>query len=149
MEHDNSERTVLDVLKGISAEATLQRRALETLLDRDDEYEVPVNYAQEIGGLSNQIAALTSEISALKDSPAFAKDGERILSIIRNATNRGAGEIDTKLWASIRDLDGIARSLNDGLNGQRYRHVQDGRLKRNFWGGIALGGLALMTVWTL
>jgi hypothetical protein len=45
MEHDNSERAVLDVLKDLSAEATVQRRALEKLMERDDEYEAPVNYA--------------------------------------------------------------------------------------------------------
>lgn len=83
MEHDNSDRAVLDVLKDLSAEATIQRIALEKLMERDDEYEAPVNYAQEIGGLSKHIAALTSQIAALENSPAFAKDGPRILSIIK------------------------------------------------------------------
>lgn len=149
MEHDNSERAILDVLKDLSAEATIQRRALEKLMERDDEYEAPVNYAQDIGGLSKHIAALTSQIAALENSPAFAKDGERILSIIRNATNKGTGEIHTKLWASIRDLDGIARSLTKGQKSEHHRHVQDDKQKRSFWGGIALGSLAIITVWML
>jgi len=149
MEHDNSERAILDVLKDLSAEATIQRKALEILVERAAEYEVPVNYAQEIGGLSKHLAALTSQIAALENSPAFAKDGERILSIIRNATNKGTGEIHTKLWASIRDLDGIARSLTEGQKSEHHRHVQDDKQKRSFWGGIALGGLAIITVWML
>jgi hypothetical protein len=37
MEHDNSERAILDVLKDLSAEATIQRRTLEKLMERDDE----------------------------------------------------------------------------------------------------------------
>ena len=149
MEHDNSERAVLDVLKDLSAEATIQRKAFEILVERAAEYEVPVNYAQDIGGLSKQLAALTSQIAALENSPAFAKNGERILSIIRNATNKGTGEIHTKLWASIRDLDGIARSLIKGQKSEHHRHDQDDKLKRNFWGGIALGSLAIITVWML
>jgi hypothetical protein len=90
---------------------------------------------------------LTSQIAALENSPAFAKDGERILSIISNATNKGTGEIDTKLRASIRDFDGIAHSISEGQKSEHYRNVQDGRLERNFWGGIALGSLAIITVW--
>jgi hypothetical protein len=147
LEHDNSDRAVLDVLKDLSAEATIQRRALEKLMERDDEYEAPVNYAQEIGGLSKHIAALTSQIAALENSPAFAKDGARILSIISNATNKGTGEINTKLRASIRDLDGIAHSISEGQKSERFWHMQNNELKRNFWGGIALGSLAIITVW--
>jgi hypothetical protein len=149
MEHDNSKGAILDVLKDLSAEATIQRKALEILVERAVEYEVPVNYAQEIGGLSKQIAALTAQIAALENGPAFAKDGERILSIIRNASNKRAGEIDTKLWASIRGLDGVARSLIKGQKSEHHRHDQDVKLKRHFWGGIALGSLAIITVWAL
>jgi hypothetical protein len=149
MEDDIHHKAVLKQLQELTAETSVQRKALELLADRAVEHAEPIDYSADIGGLSKCLAGLISEIEALKESPAFARDGEHILDIIKAGTRNGTSTAVREVNAGVRKLADISNSMGDALRSGRQRHEQDDALKIRFWGGGLSGAAAIIVVWVI
>ena len=144
--HDN-DQAVLKQLDRLATEMSTQRKLLELLGDRIIEQGEPIDYSADIGGLSKSIGSLIMEMDALKESPAFAKNGERILGIIKAGTRDGISSAVRDINTGVHRLADISSDMGRVLENNRTWREQEKALMFQFWGGALLGTVMVGSIW--
>ncbi|MGB1266009.1 MAG: hypothetical protein ACPG6L_09800 [Nereida ignava] len=141
MEHHGNDQEVLKQLDRLAAEVSTQRRVLEMVGDRIIEQAEPIDYSADIGGLSKSIGSLITEMSALKESPAFAKGGERILGLIKAGTRDGTSSAVQDINTGVRQIACISSDMGRVLENNRTWREQEKALMFQFWVGALFGAV--------
>ena len=86
MDNNRSPQDIKDTLKDLTAEATIQRRALEKIMEQLADYDQPIDYTSQIAGLEKEMARFTERVDALMQLPALANNSEKLLHRIEMTT---------------------------------------------------------------
>lgn len=140
-------QSIVDTLKGIDAELSLQRKAQEKMLDQLSDYDQPINYSMEIAGLAKQVGHLLTKFDELSKTPAIAEQSKALLDRIEYAAKRGLDGPMHDLRGQVGDLARTKQALLEGMQSERRWDDQATALKRRWYFGIALGATVVALIW--
>ena len=147
MDNNRSPQDIQDTLKDLTAEATIQRRALEKIMEQLADYDQPIDYTSQIAGLEKEMARFTERVDALMQLPALANNSEKLLHRIEMTTERSSKEALRTLAKQVREFDSLKNVLLARLKSERHLHEQTSALKRLLYGGIAIGATLVALIW--
>lgn len=147
MDNNRSLQSLQDTLKSLSAEATVQRRALEKIMEQLADYDAPIDYSSQIAGLEREMGRFTERVGDLMKLPALANDSERLLSRIEMTTKRSSEEALRGLARQVSEFESLKNVLMGRLKSERHWHEQTAALKRRLYGGIAIGATLVTLIW--
>ena len=141
-------RTIETQGMAIGAEMTIIRRGLETAFDQLDKIGQPTDYGADLGRIVQQLAEVSERLATVEQTPVLRQGAEHFARTIERSGHDLVRAAVQKLETESRDLQRVARSLAEHVDGARERGVQNRRL----WGmGIAgvVSGAVLGVVMTL
>ena len=120
MDNNRSPQDIQDTLKDLTAEATIQRRALEKIMEQLADYDQPIDYTSQIAGLEKEMARFTERVDALMQLPALANNSEKLLHRIEMTTERSSKEALRTLAKQVREFDSLKNVLLARLKSERH-----------------------------
>jgi len=147
MDNDRSLQGLQDTLKGLTAEVTIQRRALEKIMEQLADYDQPIDYSSQIAGLEKEMASFTERVGTLMQLPALADNSKGLLDSIKTTTKRSSEEALCGLAKQVSELASLKNVLLGRLESERHWHEQTLALKVRFYGGIAIGATLVALIW--
>lgn len=147
MDNNRSLQGLQDTLKDLSAEARVQRRALEKIMEQLADYDQPIDYTPQIAGLEKEMARFTERVGALMQLPALANDSQRLLDRIEMTTKRSSEEALRGLAKQVGEFESLKNVLLARLKSDRDWHDQTSALKLRLYGGIAIGATLVALIW--
>ena len=147
MDNNRSLQSLQDTLKSLSAEATVQRRALEKIMEQLADYDAPIDYSSQIAGLEREMGRFTERFGDLMTLPALANDSERLLSRIEMTTKRSSEEAVRGLARQVSEFESLKNVLMGRLKSERHWHEQTAALRLRLYGGIAIGATLVGLIW--
>lgn len=147
MDQHRALQSIVDTLKGIDAELSLQRKAQEKMLDQLSDYDQPINYSMEIAGLAKQVGHLLTKFDELSKTPAIAEQSKALLDRIEYAAKRGLDGPMLDLRGQVGDLARTKQALLEGMQSERRWDDQATALKGRWYFGIALGATVVALIW--
>lgn len=147
MDNDRSLQGLQDTLKGLAAEVTIQRRALEKIMEQLADYDQPIDYSSQIAGLEKEMASFTERVGTLMQLPALANNSERLLNRIEMTTKQSSEEALRGLAKQVNELESLKHVLLARLQSERHWREQTSALKLRLYGGIAIGATVVALIW--